>query len=113
MHEYIRYSVGRATGPCSGPGCTAEAQTWAWLRTGPSATEIRGGKLVTYGLEPSDYAPMCYSHNGRMDHGGTLTHCPNGHDRKVGVSRFNGACIECVRDRDREYQRRKRAARVA
>jgi hypothetical protein len=111
VHEMLRYHRGSASGRCYAEDCVRPAIEWAWLRTGRSATEARQGGTVTYGLDHEDYVAMCGSHAKMMDHGGTLTHCPRGHDRKVGVSRYSGGCIVCVRENSREYARRKRAER--
>jgi hypothetical protein len=45
--------------------------------------------------------------NTRTGQGGTVTHCPNGHERTTAGQRANRRCAEC----DREYHRRRRAAR--
>ena len=92
---------------CVAPGCDRQAEQWVWLRTGPSRTGIRRGVRVTWGTDLADYAPMCRSHNSMMDRGGTLTHCPNGHERAVYGASRQGNCREC----QREDVRRRRANR--
>lgn len=40
-----------------------------------------GTDPVVFGLDVSDYLPMCVPHAAQLDHGGTLTHCRRGHLR--------------------------------
>lgn len=109
VHRMIRRVRGSASDHrCVADGCTRWAAGWAWQHTGPSADGEHMGRAVTYGLDPEDYAPMCKSHHTMLDRGGTLTHCPRGHLRSVGVF-SNGTCKQCARDDARERMRRNRA----
>lgn len=107
VHHRVRQTKGRADAhPCSAEGCDAQATEWAWDRTGPSreGTAYRGHAL-TWGLDLDTYKPMCKSHHRMLDRGGTLTHCPRGHDRSVGRN-THGLCRECAREDSRAWRRR-------
>lgn len=111
IHSRLRYQRGPAKDhACIVAGCEEQARHWAWDRTGPTGSgPDHNGAPLTWGTDLATYWPMCLSHAAMMDHGGTLTHCPNGHDRaEVGIS-ANG-CAACHRERQSaRYYRRKAA----
>lgn len=111
VHGRLRRKRGRADSYlCAAPLCESRAARWAWQRTGPSeAGEVNGVRL-TWGLDLDTYAPMCDSHSLMLDGGGTLTHCPKGHDRTVAGTYRNGSggtsCAECGREKTRAARAR-------
>ena len=99
IHTRLRYQRGPAKNhACIVAGCERQARNWAWDRTGPTATgPDHNGDILTWGTDLDTYRPMCPAHASMMDLGGTLTHCPNGHDRaEVGTS--GGRCAACHRE---------------
>ncbi|AWY06087.2 hypothetical protein SEA_ROBSFEET_81 [Microbacterium phage RobsFeet] len=107
VHERLRRSRGRAADhPCSAPDCERSATRWAWQRTGPSVTGDHYGKTLTWGLDLDTYSPMCAPHAAQLDHGGTLTHCPRGHDRQALGVNADGLCRGCDREKARERRAR-------
>lgn len=126
VHNRLRRDYGPArTHPCAAPDCDAPAAVWAWQRTGPSRAGLdRNSIRVTWGTDPADYAPMCRSHATMLDRGGTLTHCPNGHNRAEHGATTQGVCRACLRTwraerarerwaTDPEYRARRNARRRA
>lgn len=107
VHYLIHTRKGSAEGqPCVAPGCSTPASVWAWQRTGPSDTGIHtGGRTVAFGLDPDDYAAMCHRHSRQIDRGGTLTHCPRGHERRAETTNAAGICSICRADDERERRR--------
>ena len=84
VHQRIAARRGKAREyQCSASGCEAQARTWAWQHTGPyiEAEPTPNNAARIWGTEIEDYAPMCGTHAMRLDLGGTLTHCPSGHER--------------------------------
>lgn len=82
LHHLIRKERGKASAhQCSAPGCDRQALNWAWMKTGPWTSGVHAGNQVSWGLDISTYAPMCARDAARMDSGGSLTRCPNGHER--------------------------------
>lgn len=110
VHARLRRKRGRAAEyQCSAPDCSNPASAWAWLRTGPSVTAEHHGKMLTWGVDIQDYSPMCPSHERMLDRGGTLTHCPRGHDRTISGTVDKGYCAECRRE---DWRSPKRLARL-
>lgn len=101
VHRRLVRRRGPARGfPCSVPGCSRQAGQWAWLRTGPSNTGVgSAGQALTWGTNVEDYAPMCVSHSLMMDRGGSLTHCPGGHERTPENTNTRGVCRICANAR--------------
>lgn len=81
------------------------------MRTGPSRTGERNGKVLSWGTDTNDYAPLCLSHANMLDRGGTLAHCPNGHARAVHGAGRDGQCMECKRVYARSPERLARLRR--
>lgn len=84
VHMRIRRERGNAREyQCAAPGCEKQARNWAWQHTGPyiEVEPDRPDDARMWGTDIADYAPMCVPHAMRLDMGGTLTHCPNGHER--------------------------------
>lgn len=102
------YRGSAAKHPCEAPGCERQAATWAWQRTGPSLSGKLGEAHVTWGTDIEDYAPMCSHHSKLMDMGGTLTHCPNGHERAIEGTGAYGHCLGCVRARSRAWREKQK-----
>jgi hypothetical protein len=100
IHSRLRYQRGPAKDhACVVAGCDLRARNWAWDRTGPSLSGTDHlGRAITWGTDLSTYNPMCNGHSTMMDRGGTLTHCPNGHDRAEVGTVANG-CAACHRER--------------
>ena len=98
VHKRVRKAGRAADFACSAPGCPSKAKVWAWLRTGPSESGLHHGKMMSWGTSEKDYAPMCLSHAGMLDRGGTLTRCPRGHDRNAHGAAPDGQCKECKRE---------------
>ena len=104
IHQRLRRERGSASAhPCAAPACARQARNWAWQRTGPSLTGEHSGERVTWGTDLDTYAPMCPSHAAMLDRGGTLTHCPSGHERAAVGVHVSG-CAECNRAKNRRYR---------
>ena len=99
VHYRVRRDRGRADAhECVVEACDRPATEWAWDHTGPSREGIGyRGNPITWGLDIATYQPMCTPHHRQIDRGGTLTHCPRGHDRSVGTN-TNRQCRACARE---------------
>lgn len=77
MHEMLRRKFGSAVGrPCAAPGCRRLADGWGLVGDATHYGEKgRDGKIVRGSTDPSDYAPLCFSHNAQLDRGGDWQHC--------------------------------------
>lgn len=106
VHKRLRLERGRADKyECAAGGCYASAAVWAWLRRGPFRIGVgRHGRPLTWGIATLDYAPMCRSHAGMLDRGGTIDNCPRGHDRSAGKD-SHGFCLACKAEDGRSEKR--------
>lgn len=112
MHEMLAREFGSAVGrPCVAPGCTRLADGWGLVgeATHYGEKNVGGTQIVRWSNDPKDYAPLCYSHNAQLDHGGDWLMCPRGHVRITWGADPDGGCRRCRRERLREYKRRLRA----
>lgn len=112
MHEMLRREFGSAVGrPCAAPGCRRLADGWGLVGEASHFGEKGAdeSKIVRWSNDPNDYAPLCYSHNAQLDHGGDWLMCPSGHVRITWGVDPDGGCRGCRRERLREHKRRRRA----
>ncbi len=112
MHERLRREFGSGVGyPCAAPGCRRLSDGWGLVGEASHFGEKGRGdaQIVRWSTDPKDYAPLCYSHNAQLDHGGDWQHCPRGHYRLTFGTDPDGGCIGCRRERLREHKRRLRA----
>lgn len=112
MHEMFAREFGSAVGrPCVAPGCTRLADGWGLVgeATHYGEKNVGGTQIVRWSNDPKDYAPLCYSHNAQLDHGGDWLMCPRSHVRITWGADPDGGCRGCRRERLREYKRRLRA----
>lgn len=94
-HRLTRHRGPAASQPCSAPGCERPAKDWAWNREGDPADE-------------ANYRPLCRTHHTMLDGGGSLTHCPQGHDRAEWGTKANGQCRGCAARYNSQRDRRNR-----
>lgn len=114
VHQRLTSKRGRAADHlCSADGCAAQAQNWAWQLTGPFIESEPNALTAArkWGTNIEDYAPMCRRHAARLDMGGTLTHCPMGHERTpentYEYPDGSLACSVCKRQRNSDRKRQK------
>ncbi|OZB83832.1 hypothetical protein [Microbacterium sp. 13-71-7] len=109
IHSRLRRTRGRAAGyACTAEGCDRPARYWSWDRRGPSRTGLNAdGRPVVWGTDIATYSPRCPQHAAFIDHGGTDTRCPFGHDRAT-AGRKHTECRACHRIRNRTRYRRNR-----
>ncbi|MFT4280569.1 hypothetical protein [Microbacterium sp.] len=115
IHAELKRTRGSAVGqPCAAPGCDLLADGWGLVGEGlVFGLKDGDGKPddvpVRWSRDPKDYAPLCYSHNAQMDHGGDWLMCRRGHVRLTWGKDSDGWCVGCRREHLREYKRRRRA----
>ena len=114
VHQRVAAQRGSASNyECVAPGCAKKATHWAWQLSGPFREAEPTPQLAArkWGIEVEDYAPMCRPHAARLDMGGTLTHCPAGHERTEANTyvRPNGSeeCRPCKSQEQRDRKARK------
>lgn len=111
MHEMLANEFGSAVGrPCVAPGCARLADGWGLIgeATHYGEKHVGGTAIVRWSNDPNDYAPLCYSHNAQLDHGGDWLMCPRGHVRITWGVTGKGECRGCSRERSREYHAARR-----
>ncbi|MFB7842531.1 hypothetical protein [Microbacterium sp. NPDC056052] len=108
VHDRLRRERGRASAhPCATPGCDRPARDWAYNGSAPFVIGDVDGAPRTWGMNADQYEPRCRRCHLRMDLGGTIATCPNGHDRATHGTSGTG-CAECSRIRARNRYRRNR-----
>lgn len=108
-YSAVHHRLAKTNGPASNHVCVdcgGAASRWSWNRTGPQITGANQGKTVSWGTSLSDYSARCASCSTRMDRGGSVTHCPRGHDRALHGKNSNGTCRECARENTRRRRAR-------
>ncbi|WP_405372294.1 MULTISPECIES: hypothetical protein [unclassified Microbacterium] len=114
VHDDLKRIRGSAVGrPCAAPDCDRLADGWGLVGEGlvfgmKNNDGLPDDVLVRWSRDPRDYAPLCYSHNAQMDHGGDWLYCPRGHYRLTFGKDSKGECIGCRRVRLRDIKRRHR-----
>lgn len=115
IHADLVRLRGRAVGaPCAAPGCTSLADGWGLVGEGlifglKDGSGAPDDKPVRWSRNLRDYAPLCRSHNTQLDRGGDWLYCPRGHYRLTFGKDAKGECIGCRRMRGREANRALRA----